>query len=243
MSARRGGAGGSRRGIPRTPRRVLTIATGVVSFACATGGGTPPPAGGPPPGQRVDTVADETIADTSGLVPAGYGTLRQEDVAIRLTLRGVQVRAIPLDEGIIRVLSPDSYRALRDLLESRRAEITRIAGRYGVRRPSVWYVSYFGVEPEARFSPMEVIVTSAGRNFRPLEIIPLSPGFGENRLRQRETQTALYIFEEEVDPEQPLDLAVQGERSSAWSGLLQRIQRERALIRARVQRPPAPGST
>ena len=210
----------------------------MLAIACATGGssGTPGTPGTATPGEPLDTAQQDAITDTAGLVPPGYGTLRQEDVAIRIALRGVQVRAIPLDEGIIRVLSPDSYRALRDLLASQRAEITRIAGRYGVRRPSVWYVSYFGVEPDARFSPMELIVTSAGRDFRPLDIIPLSPGFGENRLRQRETQTALYIFEENVDVEQPLTLSVQGERSTAWSDILRRIQRERALIRARAQR-------
>ena len=48
------------------------------------------------------------------LVPTGYGSLKQEDVAIRVARGGLQVQAIPLDESIIRVLSPDSYRALRE---------------------------------------------------------------------------------------------------------------------------------
>ena len=207
-----------------------------LSLGCATGGtGAPAAPDAARAGTPLDTVERQTITDSASLVPAGFGTLRQEDIAVRITLRGVQVRAIPLDEAIIRVLSPDSYRALRDLLESRRGEVTSIAGRYGVRRPSVWYISYFGVQPDARFSPMEVIVTSAGRDYRPLDLIPLSPGFGENRLQQRESQTALYVFEEDVDPEQPLAVTIQGERSSAWSDILQRIQRERALIRSRSQ--------
>lgn len=186
--------------------------------------------------------ADASTTSGDTLIPAGYGTLRQEDIAIRLSLRGIQMRAIPLQESIIRVLSPDSYRALSDLLESRRAQTTMLAARRGARQPSVWYVSYFGVEPDARFSPMELVITSGGRDHRPLEIIPLSPGFGENRLRQRETQSALYVFEEGVDPEQPLTVSMQGERSAVWQETLRRIERERALIRSRAAaRPPRDG--
>lgn len=220
------------------PFAVAWLFAAMASAACAS---APVPDGQPAgagAGRRLDSTAADVISDTGSLVPPGYGTLRQEDIAIRLTLQGVQARAIPLDEGIIRVLSPDSYRALRDLLASRQREVATIAARYGVRRPSVWYVSYFGIEPEARFSPMEVVVTSAGREHRPLDIIPLSPGFGENRLRQRETQTALYVFDEDVDPEQPLTVSMQGERNTAWSEILQRIQRERVFIRSRASSRP-----
>ena len=211
----------------------------LASVACATGGRAGGPGGSP---DTTATRAVQEAADTSSLVPGGYGTLRQDDVAIRLSTQGVQVRAIPLEESIIRVLSPDSWRSLRDLRTSRRSEIDAAAARNGVRRPSVWYVSFFGVQPDARFSPMELVISSAGRDFRPLEILPLSPGFGENRLSQRETQSALYVFEDGVDPEQPLTVSMQGERSSVWQETLRRIERERALIRSRAAAravPPA----
>ena len=185
----------------------------------------------------------QAATDTAALVPAGYGSLRQDDVSIRLSTRGVQVRAIPLEESIMRALAPDSYRALRDLLASRRGEIDRLAARNGVRRPSVWYVSFFGMEPDARFSPMELRITSAGRDYRPLEILPLSPGFGENRLAQRETQSALYVFEDGVDPEQPLTVAMGDERNATWQETLRRVERERALIRSRAAaRSEPPGA-
>ena len=223
-------------------RTYVVLFGAMVSVACASTGGSAPAAasGGDSTAARAGTSAQ---GDSAALIPAGYGTLRQDDIAIRLSTRGVQVRAIPLAESIIRVLAPDSYRSLSDLLASRRAEIGSLAQRRGVRRPSVWYVSFFGIEPDARFSPMELVITSAGRDFRPLEILPLSPGFGENRLRQRETQTALYVFEDGVDPEQPLVLAMQGERSAAWQDILQRIERERALIRSRAAARGGPPPT
>ena len=236
-------------------RRALAAAIALIGASCASA----PPANGSTDAMETSAadsiaargaVADSTRAravqtatDTAALVPAGYGSLRQDDVSIRLSTRGVQVRAIPLEESIIRVLAPDSYRALRDLLTSRRGEIDRLATRNGVRRPSVWYVSFFGVQPDARFSPMELRITSAGRDYRPLEILPLSPGFGENRLAQRETQSALYLFEDGVDPEQPLTVAMGDERNATWQETLRRIERERALIRSRAAaRSEPPGA-
>ncbi len=40
-------------------------------------------------------------------VPVGFGTLRQDDLALKVSpATGLQVRAIPLDERVIRLLSP-----------------------------------------------------------------------------------------------------------------------------------------
>ena len=174
--------------------------------------------------------------DTSATVsvPAGFGSLKQEDIAIRLQPQGLIIRAIPLDENVIRLLTPDSYRALRDLQESNRTAIETITRRSGGRRPNAWYVSFYGLQPEARFSPMELVVTSAGQDFRPIDVIPLTTGFGEQRLRQRETQSALYLYPAEIDVDHPLVVTFQGERNSSWESLLQRIERERALVRARA---------
>jgi hypothetical protein len=84
---------------------------------------------------------------------------------------------------------------------------------------------------------MELVITSSGRDFRALEVIPLSSGFGEQRLRQRETQSALYLFDEDIDLDQPLGVTFQNVRSDAWEQILTRIERERALVRARASRP------
>jgi hypothetical protein len=147
------------------------------------------------------------------------------------------VRAIPLDENLIRLLTPDSYRALRDLQESNKQAIAAVTRRTGGRSPDLWYVSFYGVQPDVHFSPREFVITSSGRDFRPLEVIPLSSGFGEQRLRQRETQSALYLFDEEVDLDQPLTVTFQNQRSDIWEQILTRVERERALVRARASRP------
>ena len=176
--------------------------------------------------------------DTSGKsnVPPGFGTLRQDDIAVRLDLLGLAVRAIPLDESVIRLLTPDSYRALRELQESNKGSISAVTRRTGGQRPDLWYVSFYGVEPDVRFSPMELIITSGGRDFRALDIIPLTSGFGEERLKQRETQSALYLFDEAIDVDQPLTVRFQTESNAGWEQTLHLIERERALVRARAAR-------
>jgi len=206
----------------------------IVALACI--GLVVAPACAPPTPQGESPPALTPASDTTGqvTVPVGFGSLRQDDIAIRLQPAGLIVRAIPLDENVIRLLTPDSYRALRDLEESNRAAIERVTRRSGGTRPAAWYVSFYGLQPDARFSPMELVIMSAGQDFRPLDVIPLSTGFGEQRLRQRETQSAVYLYPGEVDVDHPLVVTFQGERDATWEQILQRIERERALVRARA---------
>ena len=209
-----------------------------------------------PSGQTGSTVPATTAAgtpaasaggtgDTTGgaLVLAGFGTLRQDDIAIKLQLSDVLVKLTPLDESVIRTLSPDSYRALRELAESRRPAIARLASQHGLVHGSVWYVSFYGLAPEARFSPLELTVGSMGRDFRPAEVIPLSSGFGSQRLQPRETQSALYLFDDALDVNQPLTVSLSGQESSSWATTLRTIERERALIRSRMTQQRREGAT
>ena len=222
-------------------RGARLVAPAALAFACAA----PPAPAGPAPAPAGNAAASavpatpaNTVADTTGgaLVPPGLGTLRQDDIAIKLQLPDVLVKLTPLDESVIRTLSPDSYRALRELAESRRAAITRLASQHGFLRGDLWYVSFFGLAPEARFSPLELTVMSAGRDFRPAEVIPLTAGFGSQRLQPRETQSALYLFDDAVDVDQPLTVSLAGQQSVSWTAILRTIERERALIRSRAKR-------
>jgi hypothetical protein len=172
----------------------------------------------------------------ANMVPAGFGSLRQDEIAIRLDAPGLVLRAVPLDEGIIRLLTPDSYRVLRELQESNRPRIADILRRNGGRPPALWYVSFYGIDPDTRYSPLDLVITSGGRDFRAIDIIPLSAGWGEQRLRQRETQSAIYIFDGEIDTDHPLSVRFLSERDESWEQTLQRIERERALVRARAGR-------
>ena len=179
-------------------------------------------------------------------MPAGFGSLRQNDVALEISpAGGLQVRAIPLDERVIRLLRPDSYKSLRDILRSKDNELTTVRQRGRLTTYSVWYVSFFALEQgETRFSPQEFIISNVGRDFRPIDVLPLSPGFGEYRLKQREVQSALIVFDGQLDVNQPLTAQMEGRSSTTnWTEVTQRIERERAAVRSRAsaasKKPPA----
>ena len=208
--------------------RVAHGAWVVAALACA-------PASRPTASPTTDaTVAPASDTTGSGVVAPGYGTLRQEELAIRLQVQDILIQLVPLDESIIRMLSPDSYRALRQLAESRSDEVARLATMHGLRERRLWYVTFFGMAPDARFTPTDLTITSAGREFRPLEIIPLRAGFGEQRLQPRESQSALYLFSDGMDVGRPLTVIFGSRRNDSWAETLRTIERERALIRSRA---------
>jgi hypothetical protein len=233
---------------PRRLGRFATVALGGALgvwtlTACAT---APETTSRPAGAAQADTTpprpAPRPSSDTvAGLVPPGYGTLRQDDISLRLQRIGLQVRATPLDEAVIRLLSPDSYRAMSELKRSKASAIAQVARRNAVRELSVWYVSFFAVERgETRFSPMEFIISNVGRDFRPLDVIPLTPGFGEQRLRQNGRQDALYVFDGQLDVQQPLTVSYETARNADWASLLPAIERERSLVRSRAGAGRAP---
>ncbi|MEO6878255.1 MAG: hypothetical protein ABI205_07230 [Gemmatimonadaceae bacterium] len=215
-------------------KQVGALLFGVV-MACT------PPSAMPGANPQATLPATRVTPDsTSGtLVPAGFGTLKQDDIAIVLQANNVRITAIPLDEPVLRTLAPDSYRNLRATLDSRRAQIAQRAAGHGIRDPRVWYVTFAGLAPDARFVPTDITVSSGGRDFRPVDVIPLTPGFGEQRLQPREVQRGLLLFDGALDVSQPIVVATGTERNTDWStdgsnNILSRIEAERSQIRARA---------
>ena len=221
-----------------SPAHLALVVLGGGLVAC---GGQPTP--GPQPQPAVPATRVTTDSSASTLVPAGFGTLKQEDISIVLDPEGVRVAAIPLDESVIRLLAPDSYRSLRSLLETKRQTIAQRAAMRGIREPRVWRVRFDGRAPDARFVPTDLTVTSGGREYRPVDVIGITPGFGEQRLQPRDSQTGLLMFEEGLDVSQPLIVTMGSERNVDWdwngnAGILRRLDTERASIRARAASRP-----
>lgn len=218
-------------------RGAMTVAI-VVAAAC---GAQAPPSTTPAP-VPVGAPAVAAVAQSAALVPAGYGTLRQDDISIVLETGGVRISAIPLDETVIRTLAPDSYRSLHSLVEEYRRQIAQRASMHGIRDPRVWYVRFDGLAPDARFVATDLTVTSGGRDFRPVEVLPITSGFGAGRLQPRETQKGLLIFDEGVDPAQPLVVSIGTVRNVDWdlggTGILRKLDTERAGIRTRAPAYP-----
>ncbi len=171
------------------------------------------------------------------LPPPGYGTLRQDDVSVALNSNSLQIKVTPLAESVIRVTAPDTERRLRRLADARRAEAERAAGPAS----SLFLVSFFSNDAGVAFAPEEVELLSRSVRVRPTAILSVTPGWGQHRLRQRETEMAVYVFRGTVDLESELAVVYGMEESQAWTSILPRIQAERARARARATGGLLPG--
>jgi hypothetical protein len=183
------------------------------------------------------------VLSAQDTIPAGYGSLRRDDVAIRFRTPQVEIQLLPLDEQVIRLLAPDTYQSLTALLRTRAAELAEAAERAGVARPMVFMVTFLGVVPAARFSPDDVTITSRGRLFRPVGVVPLSPRWGSYQLDAREQAAALYLYEDGIGLAEHLTVAYQGMANDAWGRAVSLLERERARVAARARtatEPPRP---
>jgi hypothetical protein len=209
-------------------------------IAAACGGSAAPSSSQPTPQVPTRVSRDST---SSTLIPPNLGTLHLDDVAITIQQSALRIAAVPLDEAVIRTLAPDTYRMLHQTFESRRQQIVQRASMRGVRDPRVWYITFTGLAPDARFVPTDITVTSGGREFRPIDVVPLTPGFSEQRVQPRETQRGLLIFDDALDVSQPIVVTIGSDRNTDWSNdrsdsILSRIEAERAQIRARATARP-----
>src|SRR5690349_19531209 len=164
-------------------------------------------------------------------VPVGFGTLRRDDIAVRLATGTIEVQVLPLDEQVIRLLAPDPYRSLAALVRSRRAENAEAAARGGTPNPTLVMVTFLGVVPQARFNPEELNVTSRGRLFRPIGIVPLSPAWSSFQLDARQQAAALYLFEPGMSFAEQLSISYQGLSSDAWTRAVRLLEQERARVK------------
>ncbi len=71
------------------------------------------------------------------LPPPGFGSLTQSDLALRLTSDELEVRLVPLDHRVTRLLARDAYESLESLVHSRRSSIDSLARLSGISSPGL----------------------------------------------------------------------------------------------------------
>jgi hypothetical protein len=207
----------------------VCIALAVISAgACATAG-----ADGPGAGAANDPAAtpEATITTADTLLPAGFGTLRQDEITVSIRSGALLVKVTPLDEALIRLLAPDTYDRLSSLRRSRSEE----ASRTMMREPELFLVSFFSYQPDTSFQPEDLQIVYQSRLLRPSTIVALTTNWGRQRLDQQETQAAIYAFDAEIDFAQVLTVRYGTEQSEEWRQILTRLENERGQIRSRIR--------
>ncbi len=178
-------------------------------------------------------------ADPDPPPPAGYGSLRQDDLVLRLSTSEIEVRFVPIDPRVTTLLARDSYESLHGLVRSRRRAIDSLASAAGVSQPGLALVTFFSLRAGARFDPQTLQVVVRNLIFQPLGIVPFSPRFTSQQLEVREQVSGIYLFEESIPVTDDFTISYQGQSSESWSRKRSVLDRERArgASRARIQRP------
>jgi hypothetical protein len=180
--------------------------------------------------------AAQDAGDDGDLLPVGLGSLSQDDLAVRLRTDALEVRFVPLDERMIRLLAPDAYRSLHALRMRERAKIDSVAREEGFSAPSAVLVSFYARQPGARIQPELLTVGVRSRQLYPLAIIPMSASFSSQQLELRQPATAIYLYEEQLPIAEPFTVSYGGVTSNEWQRKLPTLERERARIGSRVAR-------
>ena len=202
--------------------RMLLLLSATAAACAAPAATTNPPT--PQPAQPGSATRDT-------LVPPGYGSLKQDEVSIAIRSGATLVKVTPLDEGVIRLLAPDTYRNLHALREAREAEATRNL----MRPPELFLVSFFSYQPDVVFQPEDVQLLYQGRLLRATAIVPVTSGWGRQRLGQQETQMAVYAFEGPFDYGQVFTVRYGLEENDEWRTIITRLATERGKILGRVR--------
>jgi len=180
-------------------------------------------------GAAVQLSAQDTI-------PIGFGTLKRDDIVVRFATDQVEIQVLPLAQSVIRLLLPDTYRSLADLIKTKQSQLDDAAQRAGVQHPILVMVSFYGLVPQARFVPEDINITSRGQLFRPVGIVPLSPAWSAQQLDARQQAVALYLFDEGISFREALTVSYEGLSNDSWSrGAMRALERERARVLARAQ--------
>ena len=173
-------------------------------------------------------------------IPAGFGTLKRDDIVVRFATGNIEIQCLPLDEQVIRLLATDTYKSLTQLMRSRQDDIAAAAERAGVVNPTLLLVTFYGLVPQARFNPEDLNIASRGRLFRPAGIVPLSPTWGSYQLDARQQAVAIYLFDNGITFRESLSVSYQGLTNESWGRALRLLDQERSRVRARAQAAPAP---
>ena len=176
------------------------------------------------------------------LPPAGYGTMSQDDITIPVDgPRGnLFIKVTPLTEWVIRMTAPDTYRRLNGYKVARGEQILDRARRNGERGwPLVLFVSFYTRAVESTYEPYDLQIRAQNVVFRPFDIIAVTPDFNRERLRQQESQVALYLFEGDIDLDLPIEIEYSGQRGIRWVSIRSALDRELSKVMSRAV-PEAP---
>jgi hypothetical protein len=184
-------------------------------------------------------VAQAPLMSPDMIVPPGFGSLRQDDIQLTFRTSTLEIRFLPLDPRTGNLLANDAYQSFKQLLLNNRARIDSVARLRGISQPGIAYVSFFGLAPGAFYDAESLALTVRSRLFRPMGVVPYTPGFLEQRLDPREVKSAFYLFEEAIPVLEPFEVQYQNQFTGQWQDKLSKINGERQRVALRATKAGA----
>lgn len=205
----------------RCPRRPVSGLLGAAMFlgtACA-----PPPA----PADAEGVAPARSRGPAAGLVAAPAGSLRQEQISVRLAAGALRIEVTPLADWVLEAAAPDTRDRLQRIAEVHGPEVARSSG---ADEPVLFLVSFTSREAGTEFQPDDLHMLSRGLRHRPAAIRAITPDWGSRRLAQQTTEMAVYAYGQGLDLTRRFTVDYQGVEDSSWSVKVTAIEAERARI-------------
>ena len=177
-----------------------------------------------PAGVDAPAVAPRPGADPE---PGRSGTLRQDEISVRMTVGDVRVELTPLAGWVLEAAAPDTRDRLTRIARTHASGQGRGAGETGA---VLFLVTFSSMRPGAEFQPEDLHLVSRGLRERPLSIRAITPGWGSQRLGQQESAVAVYAYPASVDLSRDLVVSYQGEEDASWSNIVSAVEAERGRI-------------
>ncbi len=176
--------------------------------------------------------ATRAAAAEAGGLPAGLGTLRQEELAIRIRRGELEIFVVPLHEAVIRTAAPDTWERLSALGLAHRRWFRDRTGSDAPYR--IFLVALYTESEPLFFEAEELTLVSGGLRLRHVALRGLTPGWDQQRLQPGEPQMAVYAFPPEVVLSSDLEVEYREVRSRDWTRILSLVEAEQARVRARA---------
>jgi hypothetical protein len=168
-------------------------------------------------------------------LPLDRGRLRQDDIAMEWNRATLAIRFVPLDERVIRLLSPDAAQSLHALLQGARARIDSATSMRGIRDPGIALVTFHALAPGTRFDPQLLSLSVRGQLWRAVATVPLSTAWGNDQLDVRSAAIGLVIFDHPIPVREAFNATYAEASSVDWGLRLAKFDTERARILGTVR--------
>ena len=186
----------------------------------ASGCAPAPPLDGP-------AVAVETPRGRIAAGPSRSGSLRQDQISVRMSAGALRIEVTPLAGWVLEAAASDTRDRLTRIARTHGPALEQ---RTGQTEAVLFLVTFSSLQPGAEFRPDDLHLVSRGLRERPLAIQAITPGWGGHRVGQQESAVAVYAYSGSIDLSRDLTVWYQGEEDSSWSNIVSAVETERGRI-------------